>query len=82
MPTKEGWICEHPTNGKLVEVVTADYCRQLEERERRCPTMLGSEARALLRALQEIAEEVGLSGDNSPRETVAAVRKMAVSSNR
>lgn len=81
MAVKEGWICENPVTGKRVEFVNADYCRQLEERERRCPTMLESEARALLRALQEIAAAVGLSGDNSPRETVAAVRRMVAGGN-
>jgi len=32
MPAKEGWIFEHPVTGKRVEIVTADYCQQLEER--------------------------------------------------
>lgn len=49
----------------------------LKEREKQCPTMLESEARALLRALQEIAESVGLTAHNSPRETVEAVKALA-----
>ena len=48
--------------------------KKLQERERHCPTMLESEARAILKALQEIAEAVGLDASNSPRETVEAVK--------
>jgi len=36
MIVKEGWCCEHPVTGEYVEVVIAGYCRQLEERDRRC----------------------------------------------
>lgn len=48
----------------------------LRKRERSCPTMLESQCRALVRALQEIAVSVGLDPlKSSPRETVEAVRK-------
>jgi hypothetical protein len=49
------------------------YC----EREKLCETMDQAEKLALIRALQEIRDEVGLLGDGvSPRQIVDAVRKM------
>lgn len=29
--TKEGWVTQHPSSNQPVEVVTAEYCRQIEE---------------------------------------------------
>lgn len=46
---------------------------RLRDREKRCPTMAEAEARAMLRALQEIAEALGKSLNASPREIVEAV---------
>jgi hypothetical protein len=50
--------------------------RRLKERERKCPTMLESEARALVRALQEIRDELHMMECASPRQIVEAVRRL------
>jgi hypothetical protein len=48
---------------------------RLRERERLCETMDKAEKLALIRALQEIRDEVGLIGDGvSPRQIVEAVK--------
>jgi len=47
---------------------------RLKAREKCCPTMLESEARALLRALQEIADILKLPKDVSPHQVVEHVR--------
>ena len=48
--------------------------QRLLEREKMCETMDKAEKLALIRALQEIRDAVGLLGDGvSPREIVAAV---------
>jgi len=48
------------------------------ERERLCETLDQAEKLALIRALQEIRDAVGLLGDGvSPRDIVAAVRALA-----
>lgn len=48
---------------------------RLKEREKLCETMDEAEKLALLRALQEIRDEVGLFGDGvSPRQIVEAVK--------
>lgn len=48
---------------------------RLREREKLCETMDKAEKLALIRALQEIRDEVGLFGDGvSPRQIVEAVR--------
>lgn len=50
---------------------------RLRERERRCPTMLESEARALVRALQEMAGALGLDSNGaSPSQTVETCRNL------
>lgn len=49
----------------------------LAARERACPTMQEAEARALVRALQEIAASVGLGQEASPADVVAAVKALA-----
>ena len=46
---------------------------RLAERERACPTATEAEARALMRALQEVAASVGLGLADSPAQVVAAV---------
>lgn len=51
--------------------------RRYREREKLCQTMDQAEKLALIRALQEIRDEVGLLGDGvSPRQIVDAVRRM------
>lgn len=51
--------------------------KKLQERERHCPTMDEAEKVALLKALQEIAEAVGLNPMiHSPRQTVEAVKSL------
>lgn len=50
--------------------------KELEERERRCPTMLEAEARALVRALQEIIAILGMDADASPAQIVAYIAAM------
>jgi len=51
---------------------------RLCERERICGTIDASEKLALIRALQEIRDTVGLLGDGvSPREIVTAVKSLA-----
>lgn len=53
-----------------------DYPR-LVEREKLCATINEAEKLALLRALQEIRDEVGLFGDGvSPKQIVDAVRRL------
>ncbi len=48
---------------------------RLKEREKLCETMDEAEKLALIRALQEIRDEVGLLGDGvSPRQIVEAVK--------
>ncbi len=48
------------------------------EREKICETIDQAEKLALIRALQEIRDEVGLIGDGvSPRQIVDAVRKLS-----
>lgn len=48
---------------------------RLKEREKLCETMDQAEKLALIRALQEICDEVGLFGDGvSPRQIVEAVK--------
>lgn len=48
---------------------------RLKEREKLCETMDDAKKLALIRALQEIRDEVGLLGDGvSPRQIVEAVR--------
>jgi len=48
---------------------------QLRERERLCESVDKAEKLALIRALQEIRDEIGLIGDGvSPAQIVAAVR--------
>ena len=54
---------------------------RLKEREKRCPTMLESEARALLRALQEIADILKLPKDVSPHQVVEHVRGLKPNAN-
>lgn len=49
----------------------------LAARERVCPTMQEAEARALVRALQEIAASVGLGLEASPADVVSAVKSLA-----
>jgi hypothetical protein len=52
-----------------------DEIDRLRLRESKCPTMREAKARALVRALQEIAACVGIDQNNSsPAEIVAAVR--------
>jgi hypothetical protein len=46
----------------------------LRERECKCPTMLEAEARALVRALQEIADATGMLPTASPAQIVNRVR--------
>lgn len=49
----------------------------LRQREKLCETMDKAEKLALIRALQEIRDEVGLFGDGvSPRQIVEAVRNL------
>ena len=55
--------------------LAAEY-RKLRDRERQCPTMQEAEARALVRALQEIGEATGMLETASPRQIVERVRKI------
>ena len=55
--------------------LAAEYNR-LREREKACPTMQEAESRALVRALQEIAELTGMLDSASPRQIVERVRKI------
>jgi hypothetical protein len=48
----------------------------LRKRDKICPTMLEAEARALVRALQEIVAVLGIDKDSSPRQIVAATTDM------
>ena len=51
---------------------------RFKERERLCETMDKAEKLALIRALQEIRDAVGLLGDGvSPREIVEAVIRLS-----
>ena len=51
--------------------------KRYREREKMCETMDQAEKLALIRALQEIRDEVGLLGDGvSPKQIVEAVRSM------
>lgn len=52
----------------------------LREREQKCPTMLEAEARALVRALQEIADITGMLPSASPRQIVERVRHLSQNS--
>jgi len=55
--------------------------QRLLEREKMCETMDKAEKLALIRALQEIRDAVGLLGDGvSPREIVAAVISLSMNS--
>ena len=55
--------------------LAAEY-RKLRDRERQCSTMQEAEARALVRALQEIGEATGMLETASPRQIVERVRKI------
>lgn len=70
----------HDLSGKLNRA--ANTIEKMHERERRCPTMLESEARALLYSLQEIAQAVGVGASGTPRETVKAVRCLVMNKHR
>jgi len=64
-------------NVSLFDEVKKLQCEnaRLKEREKLCETMDEAEKLALLRALQEIRDEVGLIGDGvSPRQIVEAVK--------
>ena len=67
-------------NGVAYSVDEKEFSR-LKEREKRCPTMLESEARALLRALQEIADILKLPKDVSPHQVVEHVRGLKPNAN-
>lgn len=54
---------------------------KLKARERRCPTMQEAEARALLRALQEIADLTGMLPTASPAQIVERVRFISQNAN-
>jgi hypothetical protein len=59
-----------------VVVLRAEVSR-LREREKLCETIDKAEKLALIRALQEIRDELGLLGDGiSPRQIVEAVRSL------
>jgi hypothetical protein len=47
---------------------------RLQEREKKCPTIDDAEKIALVRALQEIRDAIGLIGDVSPRQIVDVVK--------
>lgn len=73
--------CDHvvKAHAEIVRRVN-DYPR-LVEREKLCPTIDQAEKLALIRALQEIRDEVGLFGDGvSPKQIVDAVRKLKANS--
>jgi len=72
-----------PTNSERDSVESTDLfalraeLARLREREKLCETMDKAEKLALIRALQEIRDEVGLLGDGvSPRQIVDAVRNL------
>ena len=72
-----------PTDTRRDSVESADLfalrseVARLREREKLCETMDKAEKLALIRALQEIRDEVGLLGDGvSPRQIVKAVRNL------
>ena len=75
-----GWNDPRPVSVRLFEC-SAKLEREvnnLRAREKLCETMDKAEKLALIRALQEIRDAVGLLGDGvSPREIVAAVRALA-----
>lgn len=47
---------------------------RLQEREKKCGTMDQAEKIALIRALQEIRDAIGMFGDVSPHQIVDAVK--------
>ena len=49
---------------------------QLRERERVCPTKTEAECRALLRCVQECAEELGLTAEATPMQVVKKIREV------
>jgi len=71
----------HPLKSTDIESTDVSALRaevqRLREREKLCETMDKAEKLALIRALQEIRDEVGLLGDGvTPRQIVEAVRVM------
>lgn len=65
-----------PATGAAIVKMQAEI-DMLRERERRCQTMQEAEARSLLRALQEIASDLGLDTERaSPAQIVDAVRAL------
>ena len=47
--------------------------QRLKERETVCPTLLEAQARALVKALQHIRDELGMDIDSTPAQIVDAV---------
>lgn len=77
------WYADEVTDDDHIIEVHAEIVRRvndytrLVEREKLCATIDEAEKLALLRALQEIRDEVGLFGDGvSPKQVVDAVRRL------
>ena len=73
-----GGVVEDLVTRCQVQALELEVAR-LRDREARCPTLAEAEARALLRALQEIAAIVGLPMSATPAEVVEAVGLLGVS---
>ena len=73
-----GGVVEDLVTRCQVQALELEAAR-LRDREARCPTLAEAEARAMLRALQEIAAIVGLPMSATPAEVVEAVGLLSVS---
>lgn len=62
--------------GRKYTPLAIDYAEvaRLQEREKKCPTMDDAEKIALVRALQEIRDAIGLFEDASPKQIVDSVK--------
>lgn len=70
-----GGVVEDLVTRSQVQALELEVAR-LRDREARCPTLAEAEARAMLRALQEIAAIVGLPMSATPAEVVEAVGRL------
>ena len=73
-----GGVVEDLVARSQVQALELEAAR-LRDREACCPTLAEAEARAMLRALQEIAAIVGLPMSATPAEVVEAVGLLGVS---
>ena len=73
-----GGVVEDLVTRSQVQALEIEVSR-LRDRDARCPTLAEAEARAMLRALQEIAAIVGLPMSATPADVVEAVGLLSVS---